>query len=181
MLQWIRSHIVQYGRHITAQLRRTKTQIIIIINNHHHHTSSCKPPLPPLSTDAGRLTALVASHTCVAHVYDGGTLRWAARLPFSPVSAGRLRLRQLAGLLALLSPSGQLVVAYLGTTPSLFVAPPVQTAGALDYEALDEELAGLNVVIQRSQKQDGKERGGGRGRGRGRMEEAIPDVGGPVF
>ena len=60
------------------------------------------------------------------------------------------------------------MVAYLGTTPSLFVAPPVQTAGALDYEALDEELAGLNVVIQRSQKQDGKERG----RGTGRMEGA---------
>ncbi|KAF0310643.1 Protein PTHB1 [Amphibalanus amphitrite] len=104
--------------------------------------------------DAGRLTTLVASHTSVGHVYEGGTLRWAAQLPFIPVCVGRLRLRQLSGLLALLSAGGQLVVAYLGTTPSLFVAPPVQTAGALDYEALDEELATLTAVIQRSQKQD---------------------------
>ncbi|XP_037085643.1 protein PTHB1-like [Pollicipes pollicipes] len=74
-------------------------------------------------SDAGRLTTLVSSHTCVLHVYEGGTLRWA------------------------------LVAAYLGTTPSLFVAPPVQTAGALDYEALDEELATLNTTIQKSQAQ----------------------------
>ncbi|XP_037085644.1 protein PTHB1-like [Pollicipes pollicipes] len=47
----------------------------------------------------------------------------------------------------------RLVAAYLGTTPSLFVAPPVQTAGALDYEALDEELATLNTTIQKSQAQ----------------------------
>ena len=118
---------------------------------------------PPPPSDAGRLTALVTSHTCVAHVYEGTTLRWAARLPFAAVCAARLRLGQLSGLLALLSPSGQLAVAYLGTTPSLFVAPPVQTAGALDYETLDEELAVLSKVIQRSQKQDGEwfEGGGG--------------------
>lgn len=53
----------------------------------------------------------------------------------------------LKGCLVLLSDEGRLECCYLGTEPSLFVAPPLNYQ-ELDYEKVEEELAALNKVIK---------------------------------
>ena len=50
------------------------------------------------------------------------------------------------GGLLFLSTDGRIMVGYLGTEPSLFIAPPIQ-ARDLDYEAAEIELNKLRHVI----------------------------------
>lgn len=51
-----------------------------------------------------------------------------------------------------MNPEGKLILGYLGTEPSLFVAPPVQSRD-LDYEAAEKELQQLRKVINESGEQ----------------------------
>lgn len=46
----------------------------------------------------------------------------------------------------ILNQEGKIILGYLGTEPSLFVAPPVQSRD-LDYEAAERELQQLRKVI----------------------------------
>ena len=50
------------------------------------------------------------------------------------------------GVLVFLSREGRLLVGYLGTEPSLFIAPPIQ-ARDLDYEAAEKELNQLRYLV----------------------------------
>ncbi len=50
------------------------------------------------------------------------------------------------GGIILLSSEGRLSISVLGTEPSLFVAPPVQSRD-LDYEAAEQELMSLRKII----------------------------------
>ncbi|KAG0720935.1 Protein PTHB1 [Chionoecetes opilio] len=62
----------------------------------------------------------------------------------------------------MLGEAGQVQVAYLGTDPSLFVAPPTETR-EINYDHTDKELATLHKVIKASTKDTGALVGMGRG------------------
>lgn len=49
----------------------------------------------------------------------------------------------------LLSEEGRLECCYLGTEPSLFVAPPI-VSKEIDFEKAEEELNNLNRIIKKS-------------------------------
>ncbi|CAG7831161.1 unnamed protein product [Allacma fusca] len=83
------------------------------------------------------------------YVYNGTTLKWAAKLPFVPVHLSRIHLRELEGGIVFLSGTGRVFVGYLGTEPSLFIAPPIQ-ARELDYEAAEIELTQLRKIVAES-------------------------------
>ena len=55
------------------------------------------------------------------------------------------------GGIVLLSDSGRLQIVFLGTDPSLFTAPPIETR-EIDYEQTDKELTQLHKVIKASTK-----------------------------
>jgi Bardet-Biedl syndrome 9 protein len=59
------------------------------------------------------------------------------------------------GVLVLLSERGELQCCYLGTEPSLFVAPPLEIH-AIDYEQAGKELSELQKVIKEYTKGGGK-------------------------
>ena len=60
----------------------------------------------------------------------------------------------LKGGLVLLGENGELQITYLGTDPSLFVAPPIE-AREINYEETDKEMAILNKIIRNSTKDTG--------------------------
>ena len=55
----------------------------------------------------------------------------------------------------LLGDAGQLQVVYLGTDPSLFVAPPTETR-EINYDQTDRELSQLHKIIKASTKDTGR-------------------------
>jgi Bardet-Biedl syndrome 9 protein len=61
----------------------------------------------------------------------------------------------MSGILVLLSERGELQCCYLGTEPSLFMAPPLEIH-AIDYEQAGKELSELQKVIKEYTKRSGK-------------------------
>lgn len=57
-----------------------------------------------------------------------------------------LILKEVSGGLVALSDTGEIGVFVLGTEPSLFIAPPIQSR-ELDYEAAEKELVQLRKII----------------------------------
>ncbi|XP_042887369.1 protein PTHB1-like, partial [Penaeus japonicus] len=68
------------------------------------------------------------------------------------------------GALIFLGDAGQLQASYLGTDPSLFVAPPAETR-EINYDQTDKELAQLHKIIKASTKDTGMLVGMNRGDG----------------
>ncbi|KAK7059243.1 Protein PTHB1 [Halocaridina rubra] len=121
----------------------------------------------------------IGTHTSTLLVYRETELKWASQLPFVPIALARadftarrfLRVRDHAfviyiasfrlmflfgikGALVSLGDTGQLQVSYLGTDPSLFVAPPTETR-EINYDQTDRELNQLHKVIKASTKDTG--------------------------
>jgi len=63
-------------------------------------------------------------------------------------------LQSMNGVLVLLSDQGELQCCYLGTEPSLFMAPPLESH-AIDYEQAGKELSELQKVIKMYTKRSG--------------------------
>lgn len=82
-------------------------------------------------------------------LYQNTSLKWSAQLEFQPIGIKRAFLEAIKGALVLLSEEGRLECCYLGTEPSLFVAPPVKMT-EIDFEKASEELISLNKVIRNS-------------------------------
>ena len=61
----------------------------------------------------------------------------------------------MSGVIVLLSDSGELQCCYLGTEPSLFVAPPLEVH-AIDYKQAGKELMELQKVIKTYTKKSGE-------------------------
>nr|XP_050859304.1 protein PTHB1 isoform X2 [Vespula vulgaris] len=87
----------------------------------------------------GKLMVFVIADTSTLMIYEGTTLKWSAQLPFVPVAVTRAHFQYLDGLIVILSEEGQLEACYLGSEPSLFIAPAVHRRG-FDYVAAEEEL-----------------------------------------
>ncbi|XP_071550345.1 protein PTHB1 isoform X2 [Panulirus ornatus] len=96
----------------------------------------------------------VASHTQTLLVYRETELKWASQLPFVPVALNRANFAGISGALVLLGDAGQLQISYLGTDPSLFVAPPTETR-EINYDQTDKELGQLHKIIKASTKETG--------------------------
>ncbi|XP_050580143.1 protein PTHB1 isoform X2 [Bombus affinis] len=97
----------------------------------------------------GKLMVLVIADTSTLMIYEGSTLKWSAQLPFAPVAVARVQLEHLQGVIVVLSADGRLEACYLGSEPSLFVAPPLHPRG-YDYTAAEQELAELRALSRKS-------------------------------
>lgn len=64
-------------------------------------------------------------------------------------------MQQIQGAIVVLSEEGRLECNYLGTDPSLFVAPPLQMK-PLDLEKVEEELNTLNKTLKSLHGQEGR-------------------------
>ncbi|XP_046830544.1 protein PTHB1 isoform X2 [Vespa crabro] len=95
----------------------------------------------------GKLMVFVIADTSTLMIYEGTTLKWSAQLPFVPVAVTRAHFQYLDGLIVILSEEGQLEACYLGSEPSLFIAPAVHRRG-FDYIAAEEELLELRRKLK---------------------------------
>ncbi|KAM7176735.1 protein PTHB1 isoform 2-T3 [Macrochelys suwanniensis] len=113
----------------------------------------CSPScfLPYCSVSEGTINTLVGNHNNMLHVYQDVTLKWATQLPHIPVAVKVGNLQDLKGVIVTLSDSGHLQCSYLGTDPSLFQAPKVESR-EINYEELDREMKKLQKIIKESTK-----------------------------
>lgn len=101
------------------------------------------------------IITLVGSHSSSLLIYEGIQLVWAAQLPHIPVVCRYGNFQELSGVLVTLNEYGHLYCSYLGTDPSLFVAPNVETRSS-NFQELESELKELNKIIKDSNNGAGK-------------------------
>ncbi|NWJ06673.1 PTHB1 protein, partial [Crypturellus undulatus] len=113
----------------------------------------CSPScfLPYCSVTEGTINTLVVNHSNMLHVYQDVTLKWATQLPHIPVSVKVANLQGLRGVIVTLSDSGHLQCSYLGTDPSLFQAPKIESR-EINYEEIDAEMKQLQKIIKEATK-----------------------------
>ncbi|XP_072709751.1 protein PTHB1 isoform X6 [Ciconia boyciana] len=108
--------------------------------------------IPYCSVKEGTINTLVGNHSKMLNVYQDVTLKWATQLPHIPVSVKVANLhRDLKGVIVTLSDNGHLQCSYLGTDPSLFQAPRVDSR-EINYEEFDAEMKELQKVIKEATK-----------------------------
>ncbi|XP_021061711.1 protein PTHB1 isoform X4 [Mus pahari] len=109
----------------------------------------CSPScfLPYCSVSEGTINTLIGNHNHMLHIYQDVTLKWATQLPHVPVAVRVGCLHDLKGVIVTLSDDGHLQCSYLGTDPSLFQAPKVESR-ELNYDELDVELKELQKIIK---------------------------------
>ncbi|XP_043319169.1 protein PTHB1 isoform X3 [Cervus canadensis] len=110
--------------------------------------------LPYCSVSEGTINTLIGNHNSMLHIYQDVTLKWATQLPHVPVAVRVGCLHDLKGVIVTLSDEGHLQCSYLGTDPSLFQAPKVESR-ELNYDELDKELKELQKVIKNVNKSQG--------------------------
>ncbi|XP_068179046.1 protein PTHB1 isoform X2 [Antennarius striatus] len=103
--------------------------------------------LPYASVTDGSTHLLLGNHTNMLQVYQDVTLRWAAQLPFAPVTVRIGNFPELRGVVVSLSSDGHLLCSYMGTDPSFFATPKVD-AREVDYEQVDAEMRKLQKFIR---------------------------------
>ncbi|XP_069318434.1 protein PTHB1 isoform X13 [Eulemur rufifrons] len=116
----------------------------------------CSPScfLPYCSVSEGTINTLIGNHNNMLHIYQDVTLKWATQLPHIPVAVRVGCLHDLKGAIVTLSDDGHLQCSYLGTDPSLFQAPKVESR-ELNYDELDTELKELQKIIKEVNKSQG--------------------------
>uniref|UniRef100_G3VZE6 Bardet-Biedl syndrome 9 n=1 Tax=Sarcophilus harrisii TaxID=9305 RepID=G3VZE6_SARHA len=119
----------------------------------------CNPScfLPYCSASDGAINTLIGNHNNMLHVYQDVTLKWATQLPHVPVAVKVGSLQGLKGVIVTLSDNGHLQCSYLGTDPSLFQAPKVDSR-EINYEELDVEMKELQKTIRDVNKSPGMHR-----------------------
>uniref|UniRef100_A0A0B7AJ40 PTHB1 N-terminal domain-containing protein n=2 Tax=Arion vulgaris TaxID=1028688 RepID=A0A0B7AJ40_9EUPU len=98
--------------------------------------------LPYASLSEKCINFLVGSHTKSLLVYQDVTLKWMAKMEFVPLQVQVANFKGLRAGIVTLSQSGHLKVMYLGTDPSVFVPPQVESRD-INYATLDAEIARL--------------------------------------
>lgn len=106
--------------------------------------------LPYCSVVENTINCLIGTHTTNSlMVYQDITLKWAAKLDFTPVQVKLATFQDLKGVIVTLSDKGRLECSYLGTDPALFI-PPVPESRELNYADMDREMAQLQKRIKQS-------------------------------
>ncbi|XP_068863678.1 protein PTHB1 isoform X3 [Aphelocoma coerulescens] len=99
----------------------------------------------------GTINTLIANHSKILNVYQDVTLKWATQLPCIPVSVKVANFQDLKGVIVTLSDDGHLQCSYLGTDPSLFQAPKVDSR-EINYEEMNAEMKELQKIIREATK-----------------------------
>ncbi|XP_025056350.1 protein PTHB1 isoform X2 [Alligator sinensis] len=107
--------------------------------------------LPYCSVTEGTINTLIGNYNNMLLVYQDVTLKWATQLPHTPVAVKVCCLQDMKGLIVTLSDSGHLQCSYLGTDPSVFQAPKVESR-EMNYEELDREMKELQKIIKEATK-----------------------------
>lgn len=89
---------------------------------------------------------MIVSETSTLLIYQATSLKWTANLSYLPISIERVFLKDIRGAIAGLSEEGKLSCSYLGTQPSLFVAPPLNQQ--IDIEKAISDLEKYNEFIK---------------------------------
>ncbi|CAG0912731.1 unnamed protein product [Notodromas monacha] len=97
------------------------------------------------------MTLVASAVTQTLLVYKENVLKWMCQLPFTPIAITRGDFSGLRGSIVAVSDVGCCVCCYLGTDPSLFVAPALDTRD-IDYGSADEELKELHKAIRDASK-----------------------------
>ncbi|KAJ8320825.1 hypothetical protein KUTeg_002412 [Tegillarca granosa] len=105
--------------------------------------------LPYGSFTEGTISYLLATHTKSVAIFQDVTLKWAAKLEYVPVQICVGNFMDLKGVIVTLDESGRLDCSYLGTDPSLFIPPAVESR-ELNYGDMDREMARLQARIKQS-------------------------------
>ncbi|XP_072033738.1 protein PTHB1-like isoform X2 [Amphiura filiformis] len=95
----------------------------------------------------GVINYMVGTHTGQVMVYQDIALKWAAKLEYIPVSIRVGFFQDLKGVITTIDDQGHLVCSYLGTDPSIFVAPSTD-AREINYDDQDAEMKNLNRMIK---------------------------------
>ncbi|XP_006823784.2 protein PTHB1-like [Saccoglossus kowalevskii] len=103
--------------------------------------------LPYSAVNDGTIMTMICTHTKSLLVYEDITLKWAAKLQHSPVAIRIANFQDLKGVIVTLSDDGHLNCTYLGTDPSLFVAPSPESR-EINYAELDAEMRNLQRSIK---------------------------------
>ncbi|XP_060761668.1 protein PTHB1 isoform X2 [Neoarius graeffei] len=103
--------------------------------------------LPYASVSEGTTNVLLANHNNMLLVYQDTTLKWAAQLNCVPVAVRVANFPELKGLVVTLSSEGHLQCSYMGTDPSFFTVPKVDSR-EVDYDKVDVEMKALQKVIR---------------------------------
>lgn len=98
--------------------------------------------LPYASVSENKINYLLGTHSKALHVYQDTTLRWMAKTEFIPVQVRVGNFRGLKAGIVGLSDSGRLEVVFLGTDPSVFSPPQVESRD-INYAAMEAEMAKL--------------------------------------
>uniref|UniRef100_K1QAR1 Protein PTHB1 n=1 Tax=Magallana gigas TaxID=29159 RepID=K1QAR1_MAGGI len=110
---------------------------------------NCPPSILVLVVE-NTINCLIGTHTTNSlMVYQDITLKWAAKLDFTPVQVKLATFQDLKGVIVTLSDKGRLECSYLGTDPALFI-PPVPESRELNYADMDREMAQLQKRIKQS-------------------------------
>uniref|UniRef100_A0A6Q2X7J2 Bardet-Biedl syndrome 9 n=1 Tax=Esox lucius TaxID=8010 RepID=A0A6Q2X7J2_ESOLU len=111
------------------------------------YNPSCFLPYASVSEDTTNI--LLGNHNNMLLVYQDVTLKWAAQLSCSPVAIRCLLVphRDLRGVVVTLSSEGHLQCSYMGTDPSFFSTPKVDSREQ-DYAQMDTEMKSLQRVIR---------------------------------
>ncbi|NXX82031.1 PTHB1 protein, partial [Urocolius indicus] len=105
--------------------------------------------IPYCSVKEGTINTLIGNHSKMLNVYQDVTLKWATQLPHIPVSVKVANLQDLKGVIVTLSDNGHLQCSYLGTDPSIFQAPKVESR-EINYEEYDAEMKELQKMIKKA-------------------------------
>ncbi|XP_064025951.1 protein PTHB1 isoform X4 [Pogoniulus pusillus] len=103
--------------------------------------------VPYCSVKEGTINTLIGNHSKILNVYQDVTLKWATQLPHIPVAVKVANLQDLKGVIVTLSDAGHLQCSYLGTDPSIFQAPKVESR-EINYEEYDAEMKELQKIIR---------------------------------
>lgn len=93
-----------------------------------------------------KIMSMIVSETSTLLIYQGTSLKWSANLSFLPICIERVFLKHIKGAIVGLSEDGQLNCSYLGTQPSVFVAPPLNNQ--IDFEKAISDLEKCNQFIR---------------------------------
>uniref|UniRef100_UPI00398F4C8B protein PTHB1 isoform X3 n=1 Tax=Pristiophorus japonicus TaxID=55135 RepID=UPI00398F4C8B len=107
--------------------------------------------LPYTSVLEGTINTLIGNHNNKLLIYQDVTLKWVAQLSHVPVSIQVANFQGLKGVVVTLSDGGHLQCSYLGTDPSFFQAPKVESR-ELNYDEMDTEMKELQKVIKEATK-----------------------------
>lgn len=89
---------------------------------------------------------MIVSETNTLLIYENTSLKWSANFSFLPISIDRIFLKNIKGAIVSLSEEGRLNCSYLGTQPSVFVAPPLNDE--IDIENAITDLEKYNEIVR---------------------------------